>query len=234
MTPAIIAHRGASALAAHENSLESFQIAIDLGADYAEFDIRQTKDKQLIVFHDSAYEEHSIDSLTYEELNLLTSKKGLLVPLFQEVLNLCKGKIKLDIELKESGFEKEVIKMVTKDFSYDTFMIKSFLDECVANIHSIDPSIKKGLLLGKAKAGFITRLTEYFPMKRVKKCHADFVSPNKRFITRGFLLRMKKAEKDVYAWTVNHPTNIKSLLKHKVTGIITDRPDIALKLRDNI
>ncbi|MBQ8413394.1 MAG: glycerophosphodiester phosphodiesterase, partial [Lachnospiraceae bacterium] len=38
MKPVIIAHRGASALARHENSLEAFQIAIDLGSDYVEFD----------------------------------------------------------------------------------------------------------------------------------------------------------------------------------------------------
>ena len=51
MMTAIIAHRGASALATHENTLEAFQIAINMQADFAEFDIRQTKDHQLIVFH---------------------------------------------------------------------------------------------------------------------------------------------------------------------------------------
>ena len=55
MKPVIIAHRGASALATHENSLEAFQIAIELGADLVEFDIRQTRDRKLIVFHDSHY-----------------------------------------------------------------------------------------------------------------------------------------------------------------------------------
>ena len=58
--PKIIAHRGASALAEHENTLESFEIAIDLECDMAEFDIRKTKDGKLIVFHDSCIykEEH--------------------------------------------------------------------------------------------------------------------------------------------------------------------------------
>ena len=51
MMTAIIAHRGASALATHENTLEAFQIAINLQADFAEFDIRRTKDHQLIAFH---------------------------------------------------------------------------------------------------------------------------------------------------------------------------------------
>ena len=46
MMTVIIAHRGASALATHENTLEAFQIAINLQADFAEFDIRRTKDHQ--------------------------------------------------------------------------------------------------------------------------------------------------------------------------------------------
>ena len=48
----VIAHRGASALAPHENTLEAFQIAIDLKADMVEFDVRKTSDNILIVFHD--------------------------------------------------------------------------------------------------------------------------------------------------------------------------------------
>ena len=44
----VIAHRGASALAPHENTLEAFQIAIDLKADMVEFDVRKTSDNILI------------------------------------------------------------------------------------------------------------------------------------------------------------------------------------------
>jgi len=49
--PMIIAHRGASALAV-ENTIESFRKAIDLGADMIEFDVRRTKDKVFVVYHD--------------------------------------------------------------------------------------------------------------------------------------------------------------------------------------
>lgn len=234
MKPFIIAHRGASALARHENSLEAFQIAINLGSDYAEFDIRKTRDGKLIVFHDPHYKGRPINLITYEELGQLSSKEGLRVPLFEEVIALCKGKIKLDIELKECGFEAEVINIVTKDFNYDEFMIKSFLDQCVTNIKKADPNIKSGLLLGVSNGSFKVRASEYFPMRRVKRCKADFVSPNKKLATRGFLLRMHLHKKDVYVWTVNAPSKIKKYLKRMLAGIITDRPDVALELRNEL
>lgn len=232
MKPVIIAHRGASALAMHENSLEAFQIAIDIKADYAEFDIRKTSDNKLIVFHDNSYKGHQISSLTYEELCSLTSEKGLRPPLLYEVIALCKGKIKLDIELKESGFEKDVVDIVKKDFDYDEFMIKSFIDQVVLNIKDIDSSIKAGLLVGKGKVSFITRLTEYYPKKRLNACRADFISPHYKFVTKSFVKRMKALKKDIYLWTVNKTELIDKYMKKSITGIITDRPDIALKSRE--
>ncbi len=231
MKPVVIAHRGASALALHENSLEAFQIAIDIKADYVEFDIRKTKDDNLIIFHDDSYEGHPISSLTYRELCLLTSRKGLYPPLFSEVLALCKGKIKLDIELKESGFEQRVVDMTKAEFSYSDFMIKSFLDSVSSRIKTFDKNVKTGLLIGVRKATFLTRIKEYFPGKRLRLCQADFISPHYKFVTKGFILRMQRQKKDIYVWTLNNNSLIDTFLKKPVTGIITDYPDTALKKR---
>ena len=60
----VIAHRGASALAPHENTLEAFQIAIDLKADMVEFDVRKTSDNILIVFHDGTIDGRKIGHTT--------------------------------------------------------------------------------------------------------------------------------------------------------------------------
>ena len=232
MKPAIIAHRGASALAKHENSLEAFQIAIDIKADYVEFDIRKTKDGELIVFHDDTYMGHTISDLSYDELCKLTGKAGLIPPRLSEVLALCKDKIKLDIELKEGGYEDRVISMVTSSFDYGSFMMKSFLDQVVLRVKTLDANIKAGLLVGIKDLPFPGRFHEYFPMKRLKKCKADFISPHYRFATAPFLFRMSLKKKDVYIWTVNNSEQIQKFLKKNVTGIITDRPDIGLNMRN--
>lgn len=111
----VIAHRGASALAPHENTLEAFQIAIDLKADMAEFDVRKTSDNILIVFHDGTIDGRKIGDMTYNRINDIASKEGYRVPTLDEVLKLCSGKICLDIELKESGYERRVIDLVKGD-----------------------------------------------------------------------------------------------------------------------
>ena len=159
----VIAHRGASALAYHENTLEAFQIAIDLHVDMVEFDVRRTRDNVLIVYHDPAIDGHRIYEMTYNRINDIASRSGYRVPALEEVLDLCKGKIKLDIELKESGYERRVIDMVKQRYGYGEFSIKSFKDRVSYNVKAIDPKIRTGLLLGRENVGFGVRLNEYFP-----------------------------------------------------------------------
>lgn len=232
MRSVIIAHRGASALAEHENTLEAFEIAISVGAEYAEFDIRKTADDRMIVFHNDSIDGKPISSLTYDELCTITSAQGYRVPYLAEVLKLCQGKIKLDIELKETGYEGRIIRLVKKYYSYEDFMMKSFLDTAVARIKTIDPKITAGLLLGFPKGDVKRRLHEFFPERRIHACHADFVSPHYQLATPGFISRMHLRRKKVYIWTVNTPQLILKCLRKRPDGIITDNPDAAIHLRE--
>ncbi len=256
--PKIIAHRGASALAEHENTLESFEIAINNDCDMAEFDIRKTRDGKLIVFHDSSIykEEHmrfvpkplttltrskryyaakkspykgkKIDKLTYEQINKIAGRQGYKVPTLDEVLTLCKGRIFLDVEIKESGFEDEVIDAIVNQYgySYDEFSIKSFKDEVSERVKKIDSAITTGLLVGRSVLTVGERLSEYFPEGRLKKCRADFISPNYVYCNPFFLLRMRLEGRKVYPWTVNNIKIAKYLAFFNVEGIITDQPDV--------
>ncbi|MGN0389376.1 MAG: glycerophosphodiester phosphodiesterase [Wujia sp.] len=231
MIPLVIAHRGASALASHENTLEAFQIAIQLQADYAEFDIRRTKDRQLIAFHNPSLNDRPIRELTYQNLCSITASDGYRIPRLEEVLELCRGKIKLDIELKESGYEQDVVNLVQRYYDYSNYMMKSFLDRCVLHIKEIDPNIQAGLLIGSTRNTLVHRLNEYFPIHRLLTCKADFISPYYQFVTHEFVWRMHLHKKQIYVWTVNEPERIQKLMKRQVDGIITDRPDLALQLR---
>jgi len=232
MRTAIIAHRGASKLAGTDNTIESFQLAISLGADFVEMDVRQTKDKKLIVFHDDTIDSTPIRFLTFEEINTKAKEKGYQVPLLEDVLKLCQGKIKLDIELKETGYEFKVLSLVKKYFSYDAFMIKSFLDTAVKKTELLDKKVNTGLLLGYKKADIKRRINEFLPKRRLSLLDVDFVSPNYKLVTWDYMLRMRLLKKKVYVWTVNDEAIIKKLLKKKVDGIITDVPDKALAIRD--
>lgn len=228
----VIAHRGASALAKHENTLEAFQIAIELKVDMAELDVRRTKDGKLIVFHDSTIQGKKVSSLTFEEINGIAKLENYKVPLFSEVLRLCKGKIKLDIELKETGLEEGVVDMVRKRFgyTYQEFSIKSFLDEVSLKVKSLDARITTGLLVGHTKADFKVRLSEYFPERRLAACKADFISPHYRFVTKAFVHRMRRRGYPVYVWTLNEKEQMLKYGKRGVEGIITDYPNKALDI----
>ncbi|MBP3326623.1 MAG: glycerophosphodiester phosphodiesterase [Coprococcus sp.] len=226
----VIAHRGASALAKHENTLEAFDIAIQIGADMVEFDIRTTKDNIMVVFHDDNINGKRLKELTYQQLNKIAGTMNYHVPTLEQVLDKCRGKIHLDIELKEAGYEERVIEAVKSRYSYHEYSMKSFNRKVVENIKKIDKNIKTGLLVGKEEASIAERVREYFAEGSTLKLGCDFVSPYYKMMTWGFLFRMKKRNLEVYPWTVNKEKSIRRLLRKNIDGIITDRPDIAIQL----
>ena len=105
MPPSVIAHRGVWGAGVPENSLAAFEQAIDLGADMIEFDVRRTRDGELILFHDREIAGLAVASLSRSEI---TDRAGLLPPLLDEALELARGRIALDVELKEDGYVDEV------------------------------------------------------------------------------------------------------------------------------
>ena len=232
----IIAHRGASGLTEFDNSLESFRKAVELGADMIEFDVRKTRDDVLIAFHDPEIQGERISDLSYEELLDITEEIGFRVPTVEDVVNLSKGKIGLDIELKEEGYEEKVVELVKDQLDYDSYVMKSFSDECAKAIKRHDSEVKSGLLLGleDPDSKIKTRLSELFPKRRLNRCNADFVSPNYRLLRFFYLWRMWRQGFEVFVWTVNDEGMMERWISRGVDALITDRPDLALKVREKV
>ena len=229
----IIAHRGASSLA-RENTIEAFKKAIEIGVDMTEFDVRRTKDRVLIAYHDELMAGKPVKELTYDEISKMAKRQGFSTPTLEEVLKCTSGKIRLDVEIKEEGYEKEVVELLFSYFKKDEFVITSFLDSCIKKIKDDYPDINAGLLLGvsKPKNFMLTRISEFFPHKRCREAKADFLVPHKRLLWFGFLGRAKKENKPVFIWTVNDQREIwKMLHDERIDAIITDKPDLALSLR---
>ena len=227
----VIAHRGASGMVGQDNTLESFQKAIEIGADMVEFDVRQTKDKVLIVHHDKNFADTPIAWQTYSNIEKEAKLRGIHLPLFREVVELCHGKIYMDIEIKEHGFEKKIVKELHKLADVSEYSVKSFDDRVPYAIRKLDPEIKTGLLIGGTKFKLKKRFNELFPIRRLKACKADFVSPEVGLLRRWFIKKLKKEGYPIYVWTVNDKNTIKKLFSKNIDGIITDRPDIALEIR---
>ncbi len=112
----VIAHRG-NHTHVPENTLEACLQAIDCGADYVEVDVRMTKDEQFVVMHNATVDKMTNGSGSIKDLGLDEIKKlriknqkndGILysVPSFEEVLEHCRGRIKIYLDFKEGIVEK--------------------------------------------------------------------------------------------------------------------------------
>jgi len=157
--PLIIGHRGAYDVAP-ENTLKGFKKAIELGADYIEFDVHQTQDGALVIIHNidilrrMGYNT-TIEQMTLKELKKLDFGEGEKIPELWKLIDIAKGKIKLLCEVKTLGISEKVINLLKKKNVLDSTIIQSFNREELLEARKIDPSIEL--------AAIVPRNDEYFP-----------------------------------------------------------------------
>ena len=236
--PLILAHRGASGLVEHENTIEAFDKAVEVGSDGIELDVRKTKDNILIINHDPTIKDNLIIEKTYNELLEITKSIGYDLVKFEDVLIKYGNKLILDIELKEYGYEEEIVKLTTKYLTYDKYFIKSFKKLSIIKIKELDPSIITSLLVGQkhSDSGRFGLIKEIFPKSLIKETNCNMLSPNKLILILWYLKRVSKYNLPINVWTVNKEKDLRKLMKSKYCPnyIITNYPDLALKIRKEI
>lgn len=227
----IIAHRGGGAGKFYENTMEAYENAISIGAQALELDVRRTGDGILVSHHDDHVDGSKLSEMTFEALNLKALLKGYRVPTVEEILYLSRGRIFLDIELKETGYEAALVQLVRSHLDESQYVMKSFIDEAIIAIKSIHPPIRTGLLLGAGCRNLsLQRLSEFFPVRRIRRTKPDFVAPYDKLMIFFVVWQIRWMRLPIYVWTVNHSKRMKRLLKAGVNGIITDYPEIGLKM----
>src|ERR1700757_4115992 len=203
----VAAHRGVAAGAA-ENTIAAFTNAIDVGADMIEFDVRRTRDGELIAFHDAVVGGAPVSGLTRDEIEAVA---GVRAPLLAEVLRACAGRIRLDVELKEDGYVRDVMTVLQAGFDPAQMIIRSFLPAVVAQAKSVFPEVKTGLLVGDG--GPLTdlpaRLRELYPVGLARQVRADYLAPHYRLPALGVVRRAAAAGLPCLLWTVNSPALIR-------------------------
>lgn len=222
----IIAHRG-FADNCRENTLEAYQKAIDLSADAIELDVRKTKDNVFISFHDEVISEKQVSQLTYTEINDLAGNLNFHVPTLEEVLKLVRGKIKLDIELKEKGYEIEIIDLVLEYLIPEEFIMTSFKFKSLLNTKINFPQIKTGLIIDNNTATNLNIINHL----SILDCFALHLN----LINSSWFKIGQENKKDIFIWTVNEPKNIEQILKNKaITGLITDNLVFSLNFKKKL
>ncbi|WP_157417091.1 glycerophosphodiester phosphodiesterase [Bacillus cereus] len=223
--PIIMAHRGYISKGV-ENTKEAVQGAIDAKADYAEIDVLQTKDGELAVIHDLKLKRLAnanvhVSDLTMAELRQLTlSQDGLSgqISTLDEIIKLANGKIKLNIEVKLHGGEKDFVNKVLKTIKDNEFekqcVIQTLHYPLIKEFKRANPDIKVGYILYASRAN----------LKNVK---ADFYVAEEYMLNKKLVKEARKLNKSIYVWTVNDMENLKAYYKLNVDGIITDYPEDA-------
>jgi glycerophosphoryl diester phosphodiesterase len=230
----VTAHRGHS-LAAPENTLSAVRKAIDSGADYAEVDVQQTADGVVVVLHDSDLKRvagvpRRVAELTHDEVRKLDvgswfgpAFAGERVPTLAEVIDLARGRIKLNIELKFYGPDRrlavETARLIgEKGFEADC-LVTSFALDALQQVKQHDPRIRTGLIVGKT-LGDASRLG------------VDALSVRADGLSDEMLHGAHRRGQEVHVWTVNDAPRMNRLIKRGVDNVITDDPDLAIRVRD--
>jgi glycerophosphoryl diester phosphodiesterase len=213
-----VGHRGAKAYET-ENTLESFRKAIELGANAIELDVRISGDSKLIVIHDDNLKkvfgkDVQIKESTLEELKKLTDNR---IVTFDEALRFIDRKVeKILVELKDTGYERDVLDIIRKEKLEDRVIIVSFHEEALAHVRELDKKIETGLIYTKFKK----------PIDAALKLNAQYLVPLYRFVHRRDIAKAHKSNLKVIVWTVNTIIEVQNFIAKDVDGIATDKPDI--------
>lgn len=229
----IIAHRGASGLAP-ENTLPAFQLAIDIGVDYIELDVRKSSDDSLMVIHDATLNattngSGNVSALSYVQLKSLDAGSwfgpafvGAQIPSLYEVLLLAKlNQIKVCVEMKDAGLEAAVVALIQQLGMVDAVILFSFSLTELQVIKQLNPLLKICWLDNTISIAEINQLQaiggEYVGAGNIPALSSIKYAQNLQI---GFLI-----------WTINDPEQMMLLMSKGVAGIITDDPQEMIGLQ---
>jgi glycerophosphoryl diester phosphodiesterase len=218
-----IGHRGAKAYAP-ENTLKSFEKAIEIGVDAVELDVRNTKDNQLVVIHDADVKrttngEGLVGEFTLKEIKNLSTEGEERIPTLKEALDFLDKKVKVFVELKEAGVEEQVLAIVHEKGLEKNVVIVSFLEEALRKVRELDKDVETGLIYAKHKN----------PLQAALDLKANYLLALYRFMHTANVLKAHQNGLKVVVWTINNPAEVEEYTKKGVDGITSDKPDILMK-----
>ncbi|TMU87246.1 glycerophosphodiester phosphodiesterase [Bacillus sp. BHET2] len=229
-----VAHRGASAYAP-ENTIASFDLAVDMKADYIEIDVQRSKDGELVVIHDTTVDRTTdgtgkVRDLTLEQLKSLDAGSwkgeqfaGEPLPTFEEVLNRYHGKAGILIELKSPelylGIEEQVAATL-KDHHLDKphnekIILQSFNFDSMKKMDKLLPHVPVGVLAANRS------LTSKKTLQEIST-YAEWFNPSYGIVTEEVVKNVHSLDLQIGSWTVRSHESADFLFDMNVDAIITD------------
>jgi len=230
--PLLIGHRGYP-VRYPENTLASFEGAMQAGCDMIELDVTLTKDRKVVVIHDDTLDRTtdgsgSVLAQTFEELKRLDAGSWFAprfsaerIPELAEVMELTAGRCMLNIEIKESAFEADypadavehqVVKLVKTCGAMDRVIISSFEKRILQRIAAMDAPPAVAYI---SDHGANERVLEMLLAMKAFSWHPRFT-----VLTRAQVDMLHAAGLKVFPWTINARAEAEKLLALGVDGLI--------------
>ena len=226
----LVGHRGTRVC--DENTIYAFNKALRYGANYIEFDVRKTKDNQLIIIHDATLERTTngiglIKNLTYNKINQFKTKINQEhVPLLSDVLEIFIDKINFMIELKEKNIRKELMNLMEKK---DLIEHSIFSSRNLDDLHSIKKKYPESRICYNITKGIKLTLPKFLELGSQNKkfnYKFDMISLRSSLISTKFIEICHRNQILALSWDFLHYSNsldiIKSLIKKEIDGILFD------------
>jgi len=217
------------------SAADRYRHAIALGVDYVEFDVRRTKDGVTVIFHDDRTASgRDVRGLAYADM---AGEVGLEALTLDELLDIAAGRVGLHLDLKEPGYEAEIVRTLLDRCRVDEFVITSGVDE-IRTIKEAFPQVRGGLSMGddlNRVASWLKvreRVREFLPRRFIERSRADFIAVHQDVAAFSALGYCVRNHIPAWVWTVDDERSIARFIADpRVAVLITNRPDIALRLR---
>ena len=217
-----VAHRGASA-ELPENTLPAFERAVELRADVIEADVRLTKDGKPLILHDATLDRTTsgtgpLRAITAIQARKLDAGGGARMPTVQEVLELARGRTRVNLDIKEVEAVEAAAALVRELGVTGSVSFISFLPDVWEALEAHNPGCPVIYLVDSA-AGLAS-----MAMGDVgTQSHMAGVGVPAAIVTEGLVDRMHRHGQGVFAWTVDDDAEMRRLIGLGVNGIVTNR-----------
>lgn len=243
-----IAHRGGSALRP-ENTILAFDHAVSLGVDGLECDVQLSRDDEVMVIHDPTVQRTTdgtgaVRDFTADELARLDAGaqfgpdrrwpyrgKGIGIPTFRSVLSRYRD-MPLVVEIKgdRPDVADRALAAIREAGAEDRVVVAGFSHAVVAHVRRVAPDIPTSASRPEVQSA---RLHSWLWMKPrltgYRLLQVPFRFRGRQVLTRGYVIAARRAGIAVHSWIVDRPEDLEAIIDWGVTGLISDRPDLAVE-----
>jgi len=239
----IVAHRGVPG-EAPENTIPSFQRAMELGADAVELDVRLTADGVPVVYHYFYLDEITalsgpIFEYTWKQLQGLRhfNSGHFSIPTLHQVLETLGGKIGLEIEIKGPEPESsEKVASVLRQFKHwwETIEVTSYEPMLLFDIHRRCPDLATDLLFPRSEEWMKPDVVTFLAIHRAKLARARAVHLHPTQLSPEVVTSIQRHGIEIHSWDVNDDLALNAIWELKIPKICTDKLPEALAFRQRV